>query len=91
MELIADRLVELGHEDVGGVHTTDADARFAGAELDLVGTDLSKLAVQLAAGKHKSTPPHVSFRFAVAASNRLPFADASLDCVVSVFAPVPFR
>ena len=48
----------------------------------LWGTDISKLAVRLAAKKHPGTS------FAVAKSHRLPFADGVLDVVLSVFAPV---
>lgn len=65
------------------------DRRFAGVGLDLVGTDISKLAVKLAAKKYAM--PAGAMRFAVALSNRLPFPDGSLDCVVSVLAPVPAK
>jgi len=69
--------------------TLSHDRRFAGVGLDLVGTDISKLAVKLAAKKYAM--PAGAMRFAVALSNRLPFPDGSLDCVVSVLAPVPAK
>ena len=57
-------------------------ARGVGASL--WGTDISKVAVRYAAAAQRSA------RFAVARSTRLPFADAAFDCVLSVFAPVPW-
>lgn len=51
---------------------------------DRVGIDVSKPAVKAAARRHRDC------RFAVASSFHLPVADASIDAVVSVFAPRPF-
>lgn len=47
------------------------------------GVDVSKLAVRLAAARHKGAA------FAVASSYRLPFDDQVFDAVLSVFAPCP--
>jgi 23S rRNA (guanine745-N1)-methyltransferase len=52
--------------------------------IQLWGTDLSKLAVRYAAKRQQHG------NFAVAKSTRLPFADSSLDLVLSVFAPTPW-
>ena len=51
---------------------------------DRLGIDVSKPAVKAAARRYRDC------RFAVASSFHLPVGDASLDAVVSVFAPRPF-
>ena len=51
---------------------------------DRLGIDVSKPAIKLAARRWKDC------RFAVASSFHLPVADASVDALVSVFAPRPF-
>jgi 23S rRNA (guanine745-N1)-methyltransferase len=48
------------------------------------GIDVSKPAISLASRRYRDV------QFAVASSFRLPFDDATFDCVVSVFAPRPF-
>ena len=50
--------------------------------LQLWGTDISKLAVRLAAKRQREA------LFAVAKSSRLPFADGSFDVLLSCFAPI---
>lgn len=50
-----------------------------------LGLDVAKPAVSLAARRWKDV------RWAVASSHRIPLDDDSVDCVVSVFAPRPFR
>lgn len=49
-----------------------------------IGVDVSKPAIRLAAKRWPTAD------FAVASSHRLPLADASVDTVMSVFAPRPF-
>lgn len=51
-------------------------------ECDVYGLDISKSAVKYAAKRYKEA------NFSVASAKQAPFADESMDCVVTVFAPV---
>lgn len=66
-----------------GKYTSDiAEAlKNAGKSVDVVGIDISKNAVNLAAGRDKTC------RFAVASAAKLPMANESADVFVSIFAP----
>ena len=67
-----------------GVWLRGFDAALEG-RAELWGVDTGKTAVRYAAKRQPSA------RFAVASPHRLPFADGSFDCVVSVFAPAPWE
>lgn len=66
-----------------GKYTADI-VRFlkdSGKRADVFGIDISKDAVNLAAGRDKTC------HFAVASAAKLPFADGSVDVMVNIFAP----
>ncbi|CAI0690979.1 Ribosomal RNA large subunit methyltransferase A [Serratia entomophila] len=71
--------------DIGcgeGYYTAEVAARLAkGRDMAVYGLDVAKVAIRYAARRY----PAVSF--CVASSHRLPFADASLDGVLRIYAP----
>ncbi len=55
----------------------------------LCGIDLAKEAVSIAARLEKNIAEHLKIQYAVAGIFDMPIADESIDCLLSVFAPVP--
>ena len=55
----------------------------------LCGIDLAKEAVSIAAKSEKNVDVTMKIRYAVAGIFDMPVVDGSIDCVLSVFAPVP--
>lgn len=95
MDAVADQIVGglAARAEGAAIHVLDAgcgEGAYLAAVTDRVdgsvgwGIDVSKPAVRLAAKRYKA------HRYAVASSYRLPFADATLDAVVTVFAPRHF-
>lgn len=71
--------------DIGcgeGYYTAAIAKRFADREQrEVIGLDVAKVAIRAAAKRYADVA------FCVASSHRLPFADASLDAVVRIYAP----
>lgn len=65
----------------GEGYYTAAVASALGEEASVYGLDVAKVAVRAAAKRYRQP------RFCVASSHRLPFADASLDGVLRIYAP----
>ncbi len=55
----------------------------------LCGIDLAKEAVSIAAKQEKNIDEDLKIQYAVAGIFNMPIADESIDCILSVFAPVP--
>ncbi|WP_300004289.1 23S rRNA (guanine(745)-N(1))-methyltransferase [uncultured Cedecea sp.] len=86
-ETISDVLQQLSPEvllDIGcgeGYYTGAFAEVRAGKGGETYGLDVSKVAIRYAARRYRGV------RFCVASSQRLPFADASMDAIIRIFAP----
>ncbi|MFB6325406.1 23S rRNA (guanine(745)-N(1))-methyltransferase [Pantoea deleyi] len=72
------RVLDIG---CGEGYYTAALADAAGEAAEIYGLDVARTAIRLAAKRYPAV------RFCVASSQRLPFADGSLDAVVRIYAP----
>lgn len=73
------RILDIGCGE--GYYTAEIAKQFNQRNIDVYGLDIAKVAIRYAAKRY----PTVSF--CVASSHRLPYADASMDAVVRIYAP----